>query len=317
MRRHWLVASAVLALAAAPASAADRTLKLGPATQAIDWTGAKATGVFAAFYGFVGEPCTKAPVMYCDETLFEVDFPEKFGNVSLTVSGLGNGTDDFDAYLYRINPDGSVGEQVKYSNNEGPGREALGQQIATNGVVDSKRWLLKVPYYFVQDAAYTATVRAHGFPAPAADEQDEPTPPPPPDPDPPEDRPGDPPVDQQQDDAKTEKAPDPKPTPPPAPASTAASTAPAPAPAPAAPPAPPAAPASRLWVVRRRGAFATVRLRCAVTCSATVRAGRTRRSLVVAAGDTHEFVVRAPRGAAVRAVVRPRRGGSTLVLRAR
>lgn len=322
MRSAGIASLLTLLVAAAPAAAADRTIALSPATPSVKWTGTQASGVFVAFYGFVGEPCTKAPLMYCDETLFEIEFPEDLGNASLTIGPLGNGTDDFDAYLYRINPDGSVGEQVKYSNNVGPGYESIGWNIARGGAVDSDRWLLKVPYYAVDNAAYTSTVTAHGIEPPPAEEEPQDPPPPvdtgpqePPPKDPPEDDPpkDEPPKDEPEKETSKSEQPDPAspaPTPPPA----AQTSAPSPATTPA--PAAPRAERPRLRIVRRTPRAATVELTCPATCAATLRAARRSWRFTVAAGDTRELTIPARRAARIRATVRPRRGGRAQILRA-
>jgi cell division septation protein DedD len=313
MRRFSVALALSLSLVLAPsAAAADRTVTLSPESDTVAWEGTKASGIFVFFYGYAGQPCTKAPVKYCDETQINVTFPKDFGkdegprNASLTVGPIGNGVDDFDAYLYRINPDGSIGEQVTYSNREGHAWESVGFQIARDGVIDSDKWLLKVVYYAVDDASYTASASILGLgaeppaPTPTPTPTAEPTATPTPTPEP---------------------TPEPTATPTPTPEPTATPT-PAPEPA-ASPPTPtfaraetPQAPqVLRFWIVERRGRVTRARLRCPFACIATVRGRRAEKRLRVSAEDIREFLIRTP-SRSLRAVVQPRSGGRPTILRA-
>jgi hypothetical protein len=68
-------------------------------------------------------------------------------------------------------------------------------------------------------------------------------------------------------------------------------------------------------MIGRRGRLITARLRCPVACMATIRAEGARRRLRIAAGDTHQFVIRT-RSMGLRATVRSRSGGRAVVLSA-
>lgn len=299
----------ILAATPAVAGAAERTIGLSATTSTVEFSGTRSSGTYAVFYGFVGEPCLKSNLMYCDDTLIEVAFPSSgVEDVSLSVFGLGNGTDDFDAYLYRINPDGSLGEQVDYSNFPGSIRESVGWQIATDGVIDSPRWLLRVPYYDVQDAAFTATTRVVGLPVPVASPTPSPTPSATPSPTP---------------TASPTPSPSPvasvspTPTPTPSPNSTPTPTA-TPTAAPTAdrssgrPPAPqarrgdvatlPLRPRPRLRIVARRHGRIVVQLSCPFRCRASVASGKRVRRLKLRANRARTIRLRS-QSRRVRAVV--------------
>jgi hypothetical protein len=259
MRRRFvpLITAALVVSVAAVAAAADRDVVLDADHQTVEFDGTKASGADLLYFGPAAGPCSKTEVAYCDDTLIRVTVPADAEHSTLAVSGIGNGTDDFDAYLYESEESGAAGTMVDFSNTEGTGAEDV-----TVAEPAAEYYLLRVLYYDVSDAAYHAKARLFlpdRFTA--------------------------------------------TPTPTPTPSPTAE---PAPPPAAAQPPAVarsaevvPAAPTVRL--VRRTRRSAIVRVTCPTTCRATLRAGRTRRSVGISAQDTHEVVI--GRGQARRLVV--------------
>jgi hypothetical protein len=158
IRRWPILAVVLLATAALPAAAraADRAGELTEDAASYTWSGAKATAIAPAFYGFVGEPCTKAPVGYCDETLVHVTLPDGAEHGSISVAITGDGDDDFDLYLYSSDADGSTGDQLKYSNGEGTGGETVGYNLTESGW-----YLAKVVYFDVTDSSYAGRAELH------------------------------------------------------------------------------------------------------------------------------------------------------------
>ena len=156
MRRLAIPAAAIASAVffAAVALAADRTGTLTEAAPAYTWSGPPQTAHSAGFYGYVGEPCTKTPAAYCDETLFEVTLPPgtERGSISVAVKGAG----DFDLYLYSSDAEGATGTQLKYSNTPGTGGESVGYNLTQSGW-----YLAKVVYYDTQDAGYEGRAELH------------------------------------------------------------------------------------------------------------------------------------------------------------
>ena len=154
--RRWSIAAIALlatVAVAATALAADRSAELTEDAPLFTWTGAKTTAIAPLFYGLVGQPCTKTPVGYCDETLVHVTLPEDADRGSISVSIAGDGDDDLDLYLYSSDADGTTGDQLKYSNNAGTGGETVGYNLTESGW-----YLVKVVYFDVSDSAYTGRV---------------------------------------------------------------------------------------------------------------------------------------------------------------
>ena len=293
-RRLLILCCAALASAgfAAAALAADRTTTLTEATPEAAWTGPRTTGHAAVFYGYVGGPCTKQPVNYCDETLLHVTLPEGAERGSFSVGIAGDGDDDFDLFLYSSDSEGTTGDMLKYSTNPGTGGETVGLNITSSGW-----YLAKVHYFDVDDSAYSAQAKL--FLPGSTQIEVTPTPTP-------------------TSTATATPTPEPE-SEPPAPAPGPASPEPAAAaPAPAAASAAPALPELTRAKVRRRTAIG--RLRCETACVARVAArarGRRlgRTSVRVAEGDTVEFRVplarRARRGVVLRVDVVERSGRRT------
>ena len=149
------VALASAAFFAAAALGADRSGELTEAAPEHTWSGPPQTARnYAGFYGYLGEPCTKTAVAYCDETLLRATLPDgvERGSISVGVKGAG----DFDLYLYASDAEGTTGAQLKYSNTPGTGGESVGYNLTQSGY-----YLVKVVYYDTQDAGYEGVAELH------------------------------------------------------------------------------------------------------------------------------------------------------------
>jgi hypothetical protein len=170
MRRTTLVAAAVaLAATAAPAFAAPAaTLSLAEGgTSVFNWTGGPGNGVLSKVDGFAGVGQVKCgdPTADCADTLIKVD---DLGDLTFDLHGdsglldqaadpTGNVRDDLDAYLFRSDASGTVGEQL--ASSEGAGHD---EQVLVSAI-EPGYYVARVAFYESVQGTFKASAKLTPF----------------------------------------------------------------------------------------------------------------------------------------------------------
>ena len=163
MKLRLLLATAILAVLAVPAFAADHQFELSAAKAVTEWEGAADISRGLPVYDEAARtaiPCDSGPARPCEEVLLKVTEPGKF---TATVEGLEGtgGTTDVDAYLYKSDESGAAGEQIATG-------VANGADTVTAAKAAPGFYLLVVDYYHSYNSGYKGKIKFTSTAPPAA-----------------------------------------------------------------------------------------------------------------------------------------------------